>query len=201
LATNNSEQIVHYTGTITDKSIKETTGGKNPGTEFIQIDVDDGDRTIRLRAFQPKELVTEVKTYKVGDFVSVISQDKPNSQAEGTFFHNIQSISGATPSPTAEAPRATTSATATATATWGSLDERIAWNSAINNAVTAIPWISNMTEDKEAYYTPNWLSEADTLAQDIYALIRRGPTPPVENEPEDEPPFLFEDPGEEVIEV
>jgi hypothetical protein len=69
------------------------------------------------------------------------------------------------------------------TASWSStasIDERIAWNSAINNAVTAIPWISNMTEDKEAYYTHNWLSEVDTLARDVYALIRRGPTPPEE---------------------
>jgi hypothetical protein len=69
-------------------------------------------------------------------------------------------------------------ATTPLSASWsGSIDERIAWNSAINNAVTAIPWISNMTEDKEAYFTPNWRNEVDLLAQDIYALIRRGPTP------------------------
>ena len=88
-------------------------------------------------------------------------------------------------------PTATTTTTASAPAGWGSIDERIAWNSAINNAVTAIPWISNMTEDGEAYYRPNWLSEVDALARDVYALIRRGPTP-VEQaplEPEDEEPF------------
>ena len=89
---------------------------------------------------------------------------------------------GVQPAPTATTPTS---------APWGSIDERIAWNSAINNAVTAIPWISNMTEDKEAYYTPNWLGEVDALARDVYALIRRGPAPVEEAllEPEDEDPF------------
>jgi hypothetical protein len=88
-------------------------------------------------------------------------------------------------------PTATTTTTASAPAGWGSIDERIAWNSAINNAVTAFPWISNMTEDGEAYYTPNWLGEVDALARDVYALIRRGPAPVEEAllEPEDEDPF------------
>lgn len=82
-------------------------------------------------------------------------------------------------------------ATTPTSASWGSKDDRIMWNSAINNAVTAIPWISNMTEDGEAYYRPNWLSEVDALARDVYALIRRGPTPVEEAplEPEDEEPF------------
>ena len=89
---------------------------------------------------------------------------------------------GVQPAPTATTPTS---------APWGSKDDRIMWNSAINNAVTAIPWISNMTEDKEAYYTPNWLSEVDALARDVYALIRRGPTPVEEAplEPEDDDPF------------
>ena len=192
MATNNLEQIVNYTGTITDKSIKETTGGKNPGTEFIQIDVDDGDRTIRLRAFQPKELVAEVKTYKVGDYVSVMSQDSPNSQAEGTFYHNIQSISESTTSPTAEVPRATTSATATAT--WGSLDERIAWNSAINNANHATkPPTSDETHPVDE---SRWVAHIIRRATLLYPVIRSGPTP-IEEDPFPD----FEELGEEVIEV
>ena len=91
-------------------------------------------------------------------------------------------------------PTATTTTTASAPAGWGSIDERIAWNSAINNAVTAIPryYEDNFRRvDGEAYYRPNWLGEVDALARDVYALIRRGPTP-VEQaplEPEDEEPF------------
>jgi hypothetical protein len=70
-----------------------------------------------------------------------------------------------------------------------SLDERIAWNSAINNAVSKVPWTVE-------YPGREWLSEVDTLAQDLYALIRRGPLPPAEDAPP-EPP---EPPGEPTAE-
>ena len=66
-------------------------------------------------------------------------------------------------------------------AAWGSLDERIAWNSALNNSCSAIPW-------KENFGNAEWLNQVDTLAQDIYALIRRGPLPPVEDTPDADQP-------------
>ena len=103
-------------------------------------------------------------------------------------YRNLLEILNRVSNPTPQVAQAETQAATPDTDTWvGSIDERIAWNSAINNAVTAIPWSSDMAEESEAYYTlwaSNWLSEVDTLAQDIYALIRRGPTPPVE-EPEE----------------
>ena len=65
-------------------------------------------------------------------------------------------------------PTATTTTTASAPAGWGSIDERIAWNSAINNAVTAIPWISNMEaplepEDEEPFPNAPEDEESDEL--------------------------------------
>ena len=44
---------------------------------------------------------------------------------------------------------------------------------------------------KEACKCLNWLGEVDALARDVYALIRRGPTPVEEAplEPEDDDPF------------
>ena len=178
MATNNLEQIVNYTGTITDKSIKET----QKGAEYVEIDVDDGDRTIKLRAFQPKELIAEVKTHKVGDYVSIMSQDKPNPQAEGTFFHNMQSISGATQSVSAQATAPT--------ATWGTQKEEIRWNSSINNAnhATTIP-------ESEADES-RWVADIIRRATLLYPVIRSGPTP-IEEDPFPD----FEELGEEVIEV
>ena len=182
MATNNLEQIVNYTGTITDKSIKET----QKGAEYVEIDVDDGDRTIKLRAFQPKELIAEVRTHKVGDYVSVMSQDKPTPHAEGTFFHNMQSISGATQSVSAQATAPTT--------TWGSIDERIAWNSAINNANHATkPPTSDETHPVDE---SRWVAHIIRRATLLYPVIRSGPTP-IEEDPFPD----FEELGEEVIEV
>ena len=108
-------------------------------------------------------------------------------RSEGGYFRDIATITSSTIGDVAQEPDDSDNDTPVVNqrqsptqSPSGSLDERIAWNSAINNAVTAIPWISNMTEDGEAYFTTNWLSEVDTLAQDIYALIRRGPVAPVE---------------------
>ena len=184
MATNNLEQIVNYTGTITDKSIKET----QKGAEYVEIDVDDGDRTIKLRAFQPKELIAEVRTHKVGDYVSVMSQDKPNPQAEGTFFHNMQSISGATQSVSAQATAPTT--------TWGSIDERIAWNSAINNANHATKPPTGDEGVTPPVDESRWVAHIIRRATLLYPVIRSGPTP-IEEDPFPD----FEELGEEVIEV
>jgi hypothetical protein len=56
-----------------------------------------------------------------------------------------------------------------------SLDERIAWNSSVNNAVQSHPFKGDPL-DAEA--RSKWLGEIDVLALDIYHLIRRGPVEP-----------------------
>lgn len=73
------------------------------------------------------------------------------------------------------APRQTT----TTSESWGTLDERIAWNSAINNAVhfLAAPY--------EEMKLSIWLKEVDGIANSLYPLIRRGPTPAAEDAPSD----------------
>ena len=106
---------------------------------------------------------------------------RPSGEYEGRSQYNLVSVTiekqpdatSVEPAVAAPPPAPTPQVVA-----WGSIDERIAWNSAINNAVTAIPWIS--------YALPDWLGEVDLFAQDIYALIRRGPVAPVEElAPED----------------
>ena len=71
---------------------------------------------------------------------------------------------------------------APATASWSStasIDERIAWNSAINNAVTAGGPI-NDSLPPPLPPLEYWVAEVDRVAQSVFALIRRGPTPPEE---------------------
>ena len=67
------------------------------------------------------------------------------------------------------------SPTPTPTQSTLSLDERIAWNSSVNNAVQSHPFKGDPL-DAEA--RSKWLGEIDVLALDIYHLIRRGPVEP-----------------------
>ena len=68
-----------------------------------------------------------------------------------------------------------------------SLDERIAWNSAVNNAVTATNHHYGAEQGDEG-----WLTSVEAKALLLYPLIRRGPVDSVEEEPEKQE-SLFED--------
>ena len=68
-----------------------------------------------------------------------------------------------------------------------SLDERIAWNSAVNNAVTATNHHYGEEQGHIDRYTPTgWLSRVEAKALLLYPLIRRGPVEPVQITPEEE---------------
>tara|TARA_R100001143_G_scaffold61724_1_gene63250 strand:- start:1765 stop:2454 length:690 start_codon:yes stop_codon:yes gene_type:complete len=70
---------------------------------------------------------------------------------------------------------------------------QIAWNSAINNAVTANPikdWVvTEATEDQprlfDVEHLEKWMQEIDLLASAIYPLIRRGAENPSEVQDDD----------------
>jgi hypothetical protein len=78
-----------------------------------------------------------------------------------------------------------------------SIDERIAWNSAINNACTAIGQADvylerPSTEGGEFLVHENYGSRVINIASLLYGLIRQGPPP--EEEPEEQAePALSED--------
>ena len=76
-----------------------------------------------------------------------------------------------------------------------SLDERIAWNSAINNAVTvhSIRARDRSDESSSSDFIPNltWVGEINAIALTLYPLIRRGPVEPaVEADEQEESPDL-----------
>ena len=91
---------------------------------------------------------------------------------------NLLEILNRFSNPTPPATQPVTQAATPNPATWGSIDERIAWNSGINNAghVTKFP---ESIEDEA-----RWLADVDRRANLLYPLIRRGPMPP-EEEPEE----------------
>jgi hypothetical protein len=70
---------------------------------------------------------------------------------------------------------------------------QIAWNSAINNAVTANPIKDCVVAEADEHYFPytdypplaKWMHEIDLLASAIYPLIRRGAENPHEVEDDD----------------
>ena len=90
-------------------------------------------------------------------------------------YRNLLEILNRVSNPTPQVAQAETQAATPNPDTWGgSIDERIAWNSGINNAdhVTKFP---ESIEDEA-----RWLADVDRRANLLYPLIRRGPTPPVE---------------------
>ena len=104
----------------------------------------------------------------------------PTASGNG-YYRDIVRITSASIGDVAQeppTPRGSTAAAPTsAPAAWGSLDERIAWNSAINNAVNTVP-----------YDQQDWLESIDGIAHLLYTLIRRGPLPPVEDAPDADQP-------------
>ena len=94
-------------------------------------------------------------------------------------YNKIQTFKVLSSLPTPQPSKSPATASAPATASWGgSIDERIAWNSSINNANEATDPPTNAEDEAR------WIEDIDRRAHLIYPLIRRGPTPPVEIAPE-----------------
>ena len=87
------------------------------------------------------------------------------------------------------------------------IDERIAWNSAINNAVHALGsvWSGQGTANNSvssSSYNPSsdyWLKKVNEIALSLYGLIRRGPVAPVEVAPEEEADTDTSEPEDGVV--
>jgi len=105
----------------------------------------------KVSAYSGKREYTKVNSFKLVE----PTQATPREETQGD-----------TPPP---------SPTPTPTQSTLSLDERIAWNSSVNNAVQSHPFKGDPL-DAEA--RSKWLGEIDVLALDIYHLIRRGPVEP-----------------------
>ena len=185
------ENLTTYSGTIISKALKETA----KGGEYIELELElDTGNVTKLRAFDSDEGAFAIsRNAKKGDYVAIGSQDRPNPQAEGTFFHNIKTLNVV--EATGEAPTTTQSPVAQPTTPYSAPEGtpvewtsntncRIAWNSAVNNPVNAEPAHDIVSANATPLHI--WLDLVDQRANGLYSLILRGAKPPVE-EVEDEP--------------
>jgi len=193
MATNNQKSVEILEGEVTQAfaPAKNDAGRWRPATIYIET----AEGKVKISEWPKSNYDTRI-TYEpiqmpawyvslgdvahlVGVKVQVVAEYK--STYEGTREYNkTQTFKVLSSLPT---PQPTPATTATPAPAWGSLDERIAWNSAINNAASAVGPI----DDGLPPPLPPleyWVAEVDRIAHHIYALIRRGPLPPVEDAPE-----------------
>ena len=181
---NNGPVISTVEGDVTDILFKNDRNGREFLTVSIQQDGLSYPTNVRSR---DAEIITRMRNAKshmnAGRVVWLRCEVKESPRSEGGVFRDVTrilwaSLDGAPQEPGTEDSRPIPATTSTpAPASWGSLDERIAWNSAINNAIIQMA-------NNEWVTTDVWIAEVDSTAHHIYALIRRGPTPPAENAPE-----------------
>ena len=148
---------------------KEVFGGQYP-TVLTRVDPAIANRLERGKQYS---LILERQNKK-----------KPDHSGERDWMFYWGLVGIADGAPAQQAARATDGAaprqqTTTAPESWGSLDERIAWNSAINNSVSVVPYDRGAVVD--------WTVEVSIVAHHIYTLIRRGPLPPAGDAPEGGP--------------
>lgn len=172
----NSEQVVNPTveGDVTDIVFKADRNGKEFVTVSIQQANLDWPTNVRSRDTEIIQRMVNVKKHTAtGTTVWLRFEVKESPRAEGGVFRDITRLLRASLDGTPQEPETggTRPAPAPTAASWGTLDERIAWNSAVNNAVT-------LTAHKGTLTT--WLEEVDLRAQLLYPLIRRGPLPPAD---------------------
>jgi len=144
---------------------KEVFGGKwDPDITRVEPEVAN-----YLERGQQYSLIMERQNKKKADY---------DGERDWMYYWGITGIADGAPPQQAERPTngAAPRQTTTTSESWGTLDERIAWNSAINNAVHATPYAEMMLSV--------WITEVDSIANSLYPLIRRGPLPPEEDVPQ-----------------
>ena len=191
MATEKEMEIVE--GSVEEIEFKPNRIGK----EFVTVGIQQGsfEHLTRVRSTNPdilgrirnaKKHLDTGETVHLG--VEVTKTPVPNGNG---YFRDIVRITSASIGDVAQEPPTPGSSPSAAPTSapddeWGTMPQRIAWNSAVNNSCSAIPW-------KENFPNAEWLNQVDTLAQDVYALIRRGPLPPEEDTPDADQPEESDD--------
>jgi hypothetical protein len=189
--------IATVEGIVSDIVVK---GDKN-GKEFVTVSIQQGGSNYPTNARSRDagiigRMVNAKKHMDSGTTVWLSVDVTETPRAEGGVFRDIIKIVRATlddvpqepATPSNEDARPVRQSTPVPTVqSWGSLDERIAWNSAINNAVHAVPY--HTPPYTSEIPTVTWLKDVTYVATNLYPLIRRGPAPvepvePVEDAPE-----------------
>lgn len=186
------------TGEIADLAYKYTQKGDEYAEVSVAVNGNTSIYPTKLRTFD-SILVSQLHGASRAYQISVDVEERPGTyQGKSITYRNIVGITSLA-EPSADAPAATPQAPTQAPtrqvdqgaepAPWSnSIDERIAWNSAINNG-------ANHVDSQGPWQGPDhaWLKRVDEKANEIYGLIRRGPwqmvvvdEPPAEPEQSDE---------------
>jgi hypothetical protein len=183
-------------GTVVSILFKDDRNGKEFVTVAIQQDGLTYPTNVRSRDVEIlQRMVNANKHIQAGKQITLGVDVRETPRAEGGYFRDILSITRFAlddvaqepPTPPQSAPRSTQPAynAAPSTELWSnSVDERIAWNSAVNNAVSAVAYAGAYQEE---FAQNDWVVEVDSIANLIYPLIRRGPSPNAPERPQAAP--------------
>ena len=186
MATEREKKIFHNCKVV--RKSQEEHNGNEVWTVTLDKEVFGGKWDLDITRVEPRiaNRLERGKQYNL--IMERQNKKKPdhNGEKDWMWYWGIVGIADGAPPQQAERPTngAAPRQTTTSSESWGNLDERIAWNSAINNAVHAIPY----AEMKLSI----WLKDVDGVAHALYPLIRRGPLPP--DMAEDTPPGPLEPP-------
>jgi len=181
------EQKVFYNCKIIEKAVGEYNG-QEVWKVTLNKETFGGQFAVALTRVQPG-IANQLEPGKQYDLVMQrenLKKPDYNGERDWMFYWGLVGIAdGAAAQQAARPPdgAAPRQQTTTSSEPWGTLDERIAWNSAVNNSASAVPYDRGAVVD--------WTVELSIVAHHIYTLIRRGPLPPVV---EDVPPGVPEAP-------
>lgn len=201
MATENS-RVARLEGKVEKIEFKQDVRGK----EFVAVSIlQDGleyPTTVRSRDASILDRMSNAKAQlDAGETVhlGVEVRETPMSNGQG-YFRDIIQITSASIGDVAQEPPTPGSSTSAAPTSapddgWGTIPQRIAWNSAINNAISAMAinnpseyWVGDIRDARDI-----WLPRVDGLASLIYPLILRGPLPPEEDTPDADQPGESDD--------
>ena len=187
MATEKEMEIVE--GSVEEIEFKPNRIGK----EFVTVGIQQGsfEHLTRVRSTNP-DIIGRIRNAKkhldTGETVhlgvEVTKTPVPNGNG---YFRDIVRITSASIGDVAQEPPTPGSSPSAAPTSapddgWGTIPQRIAWNSAINNAVNTVP-----------YDQQDWLESVDGIAHLLYPLILRGPLPPKEEAPDADQPEESDD--------
>ena len=140
------------------------------------------ERETRAKPRYLKELEDALGDVHLLEGQRILAQARPAPEYNGRTQFNLVSVQRDTKNDDVASVAPNTPAPAPdpapQVAAWGSVEERIAWNSAVNNAVNATNY---------HYGSEDWLTSVEAKALLLYPLIRRGPVAPVQEVEPEEP--------------
>ena len=179
-------------GDVVSIQFKNDRNGKEFVTVSLQQDGLTYPTNVRSRDGEIlQRMVNANKHIQSGKVVRLGVDVKESPRSEGGYYRDIIRITNASLDDVSQEPTPNGSPQSARPAynpsntpiSWGSLDERIAWNSSINNSVTALGPLGKLDADS----LDVWVTAMEKLSNIIYPIIRNGPLPDAPERPQEAP--------------